>query len=407
MRGIKHRQGVVVAAAALWFFGCGTTEPANEGQQREALSNSASKADTSPGAQADGRALTDERGYILTTLTPAGLTPDELRSAYKLPGSGGGGRKIAIVDPYDNPNAEADLAVYRAQFGLPPCTTANGCFQKVNQDGKSSPLPAPAPAPTPMAPTDWALEIAMSLDMASAGCPDCKILLVEANSNYLNDLGAAEITAVRLGAAVVSNDWTAREDIFYPGAAADATYFNHPGVSIFVSSGDQGEEAPPQYPSSSQYVTAVGGTKLSKSIFGSRGWNEMAWGGLLKSLGSGSGCSQQIPKPSWQKDLLCSKRMVADVAAVADNIAVYDTYGAYSGWITVYGTSASAPLVAAIYALTGNAGADPSFPYNHRGAFFDVISGSTGLCLLRPYYCAASFGYDGPTGIGTPNGSAL
>lgn len=410
----KHRQGLgVVAAAALLMFGCGTADPGDEGPRRTEISGSVPESihslaisDTSRVVQASGHAVTNERGHVLFSSTPAGLTPSDLRSAYKLPSSGGGGKIIAIVDPYDDPNAEADLAVYRAQFGLPPCTTANGCFQKVNQDGKSSPLPALAPAPTAMAPTDWALEIAMSLDMASAGCPDCRLLVVEANSNSMNDLGAAEITAVRLGAAVVSNDWNAPEDQVYQDAATDALYFNHPGVSIFFSSGDLGFEEPPRYPSSSQYVTAVGGTKLSQDG-SSRGWREVAWGGLLKSLGTGSGCSRNIPKPSWQKDLLCFKRMVADLAAVAENLAVYDSYNGEGGWVTVYGTSASAPLVAAIYAVTGNESAGPSLPYSRRGAFFDITSGSTGVCLLWPYYCAASFGYDGPTGIGTPNGSAL
>lgn len=354
--------------------------------------------DTLGVSHSHGHALTDEHGRVMFTATPAGLTPDDLRSAYKIPSSGGMGKIIAIVDPYDAPNIEADLAVYRAQFGLPPCTTANGCFLKVNQDGMTSPLPSAAdPA------SEWALEAWIDVDMASAGCADCKILLIEANSNSNADLYTAVATAVRLGAAVVSNSWGHPE--VSTDAVTDATYFNHPG--IFFSSGDKGFQEPPQYPASSQYVTAVGGTTLRKNILSFRGWNETVWGGPLASMGSESGCSHYIPKPSSQKDLFCDKRMVADVAAVAENVAVYDSYGGIGGWFTAYGTSVAAPLVASIYTVTGNGGATPSLPYTHRGAFYDVIFGSNGLCLLWPYYCAASLGYDGPTGIGTPNGAAL
>lgn len=417
MRGFMHRQGVgVISAAALVFLGCGTTEPGDVGQQREAISGAdpgpvhslaLSEHHDAPGVMhSNGHALTDEHGRILFASSPTGWTPDDLRSAYKLPSSGGSGKTIAIVDPYDDPSAEADLAVYRAQFGLPPCTTANGCFRKVNQDGKSSPLPSTTPD-AGCASFDWQFEISLDLDMASAGCPDCNIVLVEANHCYLSDLGAAEITAVRLGAKVVSNSWSGNEADAYVDAATDAMYFNHPGVSIFVSSGDGGFNAGPQYPASSQYVTAVGGTTLHKDLLSFRGWNEIVWGGALSSQGAGSGCSQFNPKPSWQKDLFCGKRMVADVAAVAKDVAVYDSYNGGGGWTTAIGTSVAAPLVAAIYAVTGNEAAGPSLPYTKRGAFFDVIFGSTGVCLLWPYYCAASLGYDGPTGIGTPNGAKL
>lgn len=402
MNRLKHE---VLVMAALAFLGCGTAEPGDE-QQRAELSAVQSRTrpqrnDALEGNHSFAHALTDELGRTLFTSTPTGWTPNDLRSAYKLPSSGGSGKIIAIVDPYDNPNAESDLAVYRSQFGLPPCTTANGCFQKVNQNGAASPLPRAAD-PT----TFRALEISIDLDMASAGCPDCNILLIESNTDSNADLYTAVLTAVRMRAAVVSNSWGHPE--VSADAATDAMVFNHPGVSIFFSSGDDGFTEPPQYPASSQYVIAVGGTTLRKAG-SSRGWSEKAWGGLLTSLGTGSGCSRNIPKPSWETDLLCLKRMVADVAAVAENVAVYDSYSAGSGgWaVGTYGTSIAAPLVAAIYALTGNEAAGPSLPYSKRGAFFDVTSGSTGICLLWPYYCAASIGYDGPTGIGSPNGAVL
>jgi hypothetical protein len=327
---------------------------------------------------------------------PQGFGPADLRSAYSIPLSGGNGKVIAIVDAQDDPSAEADLAVYRSQFGLPPCTTANGCFHKVNQNGAASPLPT--------ADQGWAGEIALDLDMASAACPDCKIVLVEANSTSMTDLGTAELTAVKLGAAVISNSWGGPESSGI--ASSDATWFNHPGVAITVSAGDDGYGA--EYPATSRYVTAVGGTSLVKSS-SARGWSEAAWGSTSNTNGgTGSGCSKYISKPTWQKDTGCAKRTAADVSAVADpntGVAVYDSYGG-GGWLVYGGTSAAAPLVAGILAITGNSSADGSLAYSKPTAFFDVTSGANGSCG-GSYLCTAKAGYDGPTGMGTPNGAAL
>ena len=328
--------------------------------------------------------------------TPSGLGPSDIKSAYALPSTGGTGLTVAIVDSNDDPTAEADLAKYRSTYGLPACTTANGCFKKVNQDGNASPLPATD--------TGWAGEIALDLDMVSAACPNCKILLVEANTADMDNLGAAVNTAARLGAAAISNSYGGSEDSTI--ATADSTYFNHPGITITVSSGDDGYGV--EYPASSQYVTAVGGTSLTKSST-SRGWTESVWGSSSNTNGgAGSGCSAYITKPSWQHDTGCAKRMVADVSAVADpntGVAVYDTTGG-SGWAVYGGTSASSPLVAAIYTLTGHATNSLGYSYSNTSAYFDVTSGTNGSCGST-YQCKAGTGYDGPTGNGTPNGSVL
>jgi subtilase family serine protease len=413
MRKTMGFGGAFLATALFTVAGCGA---AGEGASDEAAHQAALTAQPDGTAQVHTRALcdhsetpgvahcyarvrTDESGIVQFAATPKGLGPSDLQKAYKIPTSGGAGKIIAIVDAQDDPNAESDLAVYRAQYGLPPCTTANGCFKKVNQDGAASPLPK--------ADSGWAGEISLDLDMASAGCPDCKILLVEANSADMADLGAAELMAVKMGAVVVSNSFGGPEDNTI--AATDAMYFNHPGVSIFVSAGDSGYAT--EYPASSQYVTAVGGTTLTKDT-SARGYTEKVWGSWLSSLlgGTGSGCSKYIPKPAWQKDgATCKQRTVADVSAVADPAtgpAVYDTYGGMPGWLTVGGTSAASPLVAAIYAVTGRGGADGSLSYANPTAFFDVTSGNNGLCSPG-YLCTGKAGYDGPTGNGTPNGSAL
>jgi len=344
-------------------------------------------ADAAPGQmRCHAHVRTDDSGNVVQNTAPAGLAPADLRSAYDLPASGGAGKTIAIVDAYDDPTAEADLAAYRAQFGLPPCTTANGCFRKVNEQGKASPLPA--------ANSGWSSEISLDLDMASAICPSCSILLVEASTTYTTDLGASVNTAVSLGASVVSNSYGGSEDASAP--LSDSAYFKHPGVFITASSGDSGYGV--QYPASSAYVTAVGGTSLVRSST-TRGWSEVAWSG------GGSGCSAYIAKPSWQKDTGCAKRMEADVAAVGDpstGVAVYDQ----GGWKIFGGTSVASPVVASIFALVGDTSADGSYAYAHAGYFYDTTSGSNGTCATA-YECNAGPGYDGPTGNGTPNGAAM
>jgi hypothetical protein len=321
---------------------------------------------------------------------PSGLGASDIQSAYALPSSTGGkGQTVAIVDAYDDPTAEADLATYRSQFGLSACTTANGCFQKVNQNGVAGSYPRKNGG--------WAEEISLDLDMVSATCPNCNIVLVEAKTSSFANLGAAENTAASM-ADVVSNSYGGSD-------ASDSTYgkyYNHPGIAITVSSGDAGYGV--EYPASSQYVTAVGGTSL-KTASNSRGWSETAWSD------AGSGCSSYNTAPSGQADADtgCSKRAVADVSAVADpntGVAVYDStaYLGQSGWMVFGGTSVAAPLVAGVYGLAGNASSvDNNYPYSHSSSLNDVTSGSNGTCTTSQW-CKARAGWDGPTGLGTPNG---
>lgn len=333
---------------------------------------------------------------------PIGYGPDDLQAAYRLPSeSAGQGQRVYIVDAYDSPTAEADLAVYRAQYGLPPCTTDNGCFQKLNQDGLPSPLPAPS--------RSWAGEISLDLDMVSAVCPNCGITLIEANSPS-DDLLAAVRTADRLGAKFVSMSWGGPEPT---DVAEFEKFFNPRGVVYAASTGDSDYEAGISYPASSAATTAVGGTTLTKDDT-ARGWSETVWNSF-PGFGAGSGCSSQVTKPSWQSvipDATCPKRAVADVSAVADpdsGVAVYQTSGG-SGWAVYGGTSAAAPIVAAAYALAGDPAPDShpgSYPYGRTDSLNDVTEGNNGECNPAPL-CTAQAGWDGPTGLGTPNGlSAL
>jgi subtilase family serine protease len=337
------------------------------------------------------------KGQPFAASAPTGYGPADLRSAYNLTGTGSSTQTVAIVDAYDDKTAEADLAQYRSHYGLPACTTANGCFKKVNQSGVQGSYPTNN--------AGWSLEISLDLDMVSAICPGCHILLVEATNNQNANLYAAVDTAARLGATEISNSYGGSEAA--TDTSADA-HFNHPGIAITVSSGDSGYGV--EYPAASPYVTAVGGTTLTRS---GSGFTESAWSG------AGSGCSAYEPKQSWQTDAGCARRTVVDVSAVADpntGVAVYDTNcnafqsllgQCFTGWGTVGGTSASSPIIAGVYALAGNAASVTygSAPYSApAGSLHDVTSGSNGSCG-GSYLCTAGPGYDGPTGLGTPNGT--
>ena len=334
--------------------------------------------------------IVTEDGHPSSSVVPQGYGPGDLQAAYALPSaSNGAGQTVAIVDAFDDPRAESNLATYRSTFGLPPCTTANGCFRKVNQTGGTR---------YPKSNTGWAEEISLDLDMVSAVCPNCHILLVEASNNFFTSLGAAVNEAVKLGAKEVSNSYGGGE--FSSETSYDSTYFQHTGVVITASSGDSGFGAGPEYPAASQYVTAVGGTSLVAAA-NSRGWAETAWSG------AGSGCSAFEAKPAWQTDSGCANRTIADVSAVADpntGVAVYDTFN-QGGWLVFGGTSVASPVIASVYALAGNASTVNygSYPYGHATSLNDVTTGANGSCG-GSYLCTAGIGYDGPTGLGTPNG---
>jgi subtilase family serine protease len=217
------------------------------------------------------------------------------------------------------------------------------------------------------------------------------------------NLGKAVNEAVTLGAKFVSNSYGGSESS--SDTSYDTSYFNHPGVAITVSAGDEGYGA--EYPAASRYVTSVGGTALSKSST-TRGWTESVWN-TSSTEGTGSGCSSYDAKPSWQTDTGCTKRMISDVSAVADpatGVSVYDSYGVTAGWYTFGGTSASSPIIASVYALAGTPGSGDypaQYPYKHTSALNDVTSGTNGSCSTS-YFCTAGSGYDGPTGWGTPKG---
>jgi subtilase family serine protease len=213
-----------------------------------------------------------------------GFSPADLRSAYKLPETGGSGQTVAIVDAYNDPNANSDLKMYRKTYKLSECTEENGCFKKVNQAGETKNYPASNKG--------WSEEISLDLDMVSAVCPGCHIVLVEAKNNEGINLYEAEDEAATLGATEISNSWGATE---YEGEESNDKYFDHPGIPVTFSAGDDGYGV--QYPAASQYVISVGGTALKKESKSARGWTEEVWRYTKLKVGeegsgTGSGCSK-------------------------------------------------------------------------------------------------------------------
>ena len=368
-------------------------------------------------------------------LPPPGLGPADLQSAYRLAGAArtkGSDALIAIVDAYDTPQSESDLAVYRARYGLPPCTTANRCFRKVNQNGKAGPLP-------PVAPPDfagWQIETALDLEMVSANCPKCNILLVESNDDFMTNLGPAVNAAARFAPVAISNSYVAQESPTDTGpvsAGGLLPYYVHPNIAVVAGSGDFSYMTTPLWdgaeyivtgaliPAAFPSVVAVGGTELAQDASVARGWSEWVWSG------TGSGCSAYEPAPPWQQpDASCtgsftdgqgrartfSSRIYGDVAYAADGVAVYDS-GQLGGWGVLAGTSIGSPSIAAIYGLAGYGANgnrdsdDGGFPaqklYASRHALFDITAGFNGTCRAA-YLCNAGPGYDGPSGNGSPNG---
>ena len=410
-----------------------------------------------------------------------GLRPQDLQSAY-FPGEAPDApasepQTIAIVDAYDDLQAESDLGVYDSEFQLPTCTASNGCFEQVNQNGETGNPPFPA---TSIAKTEkealcesataepsvkqaacrtieevdgWSLETALDIETAHAICQNCHIILVEAGESEEAPLEAAEDTAVRLGAGEVSNSWAGGEPL------TDSEAFNHPGTVITFAAGDRGylnwerdkkeEElegatAGVGYPASSPHVIAVGGTRLKLDGSGDAWGEEAAW------IGSGGGCSLNFTAQPWQSEVSdwaavgCEgHRAVSDISADADpytGVAVYDSVpyiplggGLQSAtvfdWTPIGGTSASTPMIAAMFALAGGSHG-VEYPaqtlYSHLGsaALHDITEGSTGKCRgeysagcsgsMSPlsltdcgqgaWICNTTVGYDGPTGVGTPNG---
>jgi hypothetical protein len=329
-------------------------------------------------------------------------TPAYLQQAYDLAylsQTAGISATIAVVTAYDTPNAEADLATYRSEFGIPQCTTGNGCFKKVDQAGGTN-YPTSTSA-------SWEIETSLDLDAVSALCPNCHIVLVEANSNGMADLAAAQQEAPLQGASVISDSWAF--ELTQPRVFTSLGPWTFPGITTVAASGDGGYlgSGTDYYPSALRDVVAAGGTTLvpasTSGIASARGFGESAWSG------GGSGCAWRVTKPAWQTDNGCTGRAYNDLSADGDPLTGMQVYDSDDGgWVVVGGTSESAPLIAAYYALIGSAAQGASWAYANAAHLNDPTSGSNGSCSPSiSYICNAGTGYDGPTGVGSISGAVM
>jgi hypothetical protein len=328
---------------------------------------------------------------------PVGWGARAIERAYRLPVSRRSNQTVAVSAAYTTPDLASYLTTYRHEYGLPPCTQATACLRIVNESGEAAPLPPPGTA------SGWDLEAVLDVSMISAACPHCKILVVEAHNADLPDLAKTDEEAARLGADVILNGYGTLES--GPIMAYRKAY-DQPGHMIVAASGDDGFDIA-QFPADLSTVTAVGGTQLATAR-NTRGFTETTWN-VPTQFATGSGCSAFVTRPPWQHLHDCPGRTVADVAAVAADVPVYDK--AWGGWITVWGTSVAAGLIAGTYGLAGNAASvSPRHLYLHAAHLFDVTTGNNAvygtpkaLCD-DSYMCQAKPGYDAPTGLGTPDG---
>jgi hypothetical protein len=362
-----------------------------------------------PFAATGGSAVEYERPFS------SALTPSQIGAAYRLPTEPTSAflQTIAVIDAFDDPTAERDLRVFDEQYGLPPCTSSDGCLTKLNETGTSAPLP----------PTEgfWAAETSLDVQVAHSVCGTCRILLLEANSSEFSDLGRAVTSAVSAGATVIANSYESEGEEASEAQALDHEYYEHPDVVLTASAGDcgyRGERCEPpgvSFPASSPNVISVGGTTLRQEPSGE--WTSTTW------PGSGGGCSSVFDAPTWQRQLSAwtatgcgHARLVADVAVVGDpetGVSIYDSTPLYRGgprlgWRVDGGTSVGPPLIAAEYALAGGAHgvrtpARALYASLSSEALFDVTSGTTGTCS-DALACEAAPGFDGPSGVGSPLG---
>ena len=363
-------------------------------------------------------------GTVSPDTGPSGYGPPGLEDAYGVQATTEGMlQTVAVVEGSGDSSAAADLATYRSNYSLAPCTVRDGCLTVIDQTGG-------------LGGEVDAAQTAIDLDAVSATCPNCKIILVrEDGTNFADDLGPAVNTAVSHGATVVDISYAGPEQSSQE-ATWDSQFLNHPGVAIVAAAGNSGYSSPINYPAASPDVISVGGTVLDRSgatgctssQAGVRGWCEAGWSQTT------SGCSEFESAPAWQSTSTgCSGRADNDTAAVAastatpDPVAYYNTGGGGSGWGEAGSTGTSAPIVAGLIADAGTPGASDNpaqYLYDHPGGGYinpgtaypyfagvnDITSGSnapSNVCIgtIVPL-CQAGAGWDGITGVGSPEGAA-
>ncbi len=321
--------------------------------------------------------------YRSSTKSPTGLTPNQVKKIYNLPQTGGRGT-IALIGAYDDASIENDLNAFNLQFGLPSCTTSNGCFEKYKMSSTIS------------SNSGWAMETSLDVEWAHAIAPNAKILLVEATTQSgSNLLKAVDYAAGRSDVVAISMSWGGGE--FPEETSLDSHFVSKSGAVFFASSGDNGAGA--SWPAASVNVVGVGGTSVALDLKGNV-LKQTAW------AGSGGGVSAYEKEPEFQIAYSIPKssgmRAIPDVSYDADPASGFSIISK-GKWYKVGGTSAGAPQWAAIADLGKGAGNKNFYSdkasINYSEFFTDITSGSNGDCT---YYCDARKHYDYITGLGTP-----
>jgi subtilase family serine protease len=348
-------------------------------------------------------------GASVTPGHAGGLSPSLLQAAYGYATTGGTGQTVGIVDAFNDPNIASDLAMFDTTYGLAACTVANGCLKVVSQTGSTTALPSNDT-------TGWSVEESLDVESVHSVCPLCKIVLVETNNDSFDSLATGVNEAVTLGATEVSNSYGGT-DAGGSIPSADVLAYQHPGIAITASAGDDGYydfdefngTSAPDFPSSDKTVVAVGGTTLKLNQNATRA-SEEVWdtdgpkdayqqdGGL--SGATGGGCSTEFLAAPWQLDLsdwsqsACgTHRLVSDISALADPFTGFDIYDSFNdgdgapGWATYGGTSLATPIIAAMFGLAGGTHGIlyPALTlyghYNtHSAGLYDVTAGGNGWC---------------------------
>ena len=331
-----------------------------------------------------------------------GFRPIDLETRYGLtPYLGqGAGTIVAIIELGDLSSAASDLASYRSQFGL-----GSAPFEKFNESGQQYNYPPSCGN------FGWCIESDLDSEMVAAACPQCTIYMIEGGNcgKDICGLENAEVTAVNLGATIISNSWGCHTGVYGPncGDSNFPNYFSTPNIAYLASSGDSGYNEI-EWPAALDNVLAVGGTQLEGS---GTSFTETVWDG------AGAGCASTT-KPSWQHDPLCSGRTISDISAESGcSPGVAEYISSYGGWIDVCGTSAASPFIGGVIGLAGNStginGGETFWHLSkkkHHKEFHVITSGNDGSCG-NTYLCEAGAPkgnnyktYDGPAGWGTPNG---
>ncbi len=347
------------------------------------------------------------------------VSPADIRSQYNMPADlDGTGQVIAIVTAPSTGDPAADLNYFSNYYKLPQCNAANPCFSRINLSSPTRKISAA---------NDWAMEVALDVQWAHAVAPGAKIVLVTANSTGLFDMmNAVKVASKIPGVTAVSMSWGGRDQPVEYTKTLDTYFTAAPGVAFFAATGDWGNQGKNQtYPSTSPYVTAVGGTSVQRSGTPTDPLNEVTW------RYGGGGASQYTPMPLYQTQYLTGsnvlalsngKRTVPDVAYNADPVWSPVGIRVNGVWRAVGGTSAGAPQWAGIAALLAQNMAKRGQPFNTylQGAggfnallyqtklytsFGDITSGSNAQGAVRNTcaLCSAGPGYDAATGLGVPN----